>query len=157
MRAQLEALAVELVEAIGNGAPIGFVEPHDMHTKRFAAALSLAILFAATFVATVGSASADPGYTRATLPTANLFNRTDRTVKVEFREGGAVKRSMVLYKGSSIYPVELQGTFVMSGIVDVDAKSVSVTQRTVVLKLGASLNISVAPNGSGGFQFRDGT
>jgi hypothetical protein len=128
-----------------------------MHTKRFVAALSLALLVGAAIVASTCSAQADPGYTRATLPTANLFNRTDHTVKVEFREGGAVKRSMVLYKGSSIYAVDLQGTFVMSGTVDVGGKAVAVAPRTVVLRLGASLNISVAPNGSGGFHFRDGT
>jgi hypothetical protein len=125
--------------------------------QRSVYACSLALLLVAACVATIGSAQADPGYTRATLPTANLFNRTAYTVNVEFREGGTVKRTMKLYKGSSIYPVELQGTFVMSGTVDVDGKLVSITQRTVVLKLGASLNISAAPNGSGGFHFRDGT
>jgi hypothetical protein len=118
---------------------------------------SLALLLAVAFVATAGSALADPGYTRATLPTANLFNRTAHTVKVEFRENGAVKRTMTLYKGSSIYPVDLQGTFVMTGTVDVGGKGVSVTARTVELKLGASLNISVDSNGSNGFRFRDGT
>lgn len=118
---------------------------------------SLAVLLVAAFVATAGPAMADPGYTRATLPTANLFNRTGHTVKVEFREKGVVKRAMTLYKGSTIYAVDLQGTFVMSGSVDVNGKNVAVAERTVELKLGASLNISVDSNGSNGFRFRDGT
>jgi hypothetical protein len=118
---------------------------------------SLAVLLVAALVATAGPALADPGYTAHTLPTANLFNRTGHTVKVEFRENGVLKSTMVLYKGSSIYPVHLQGRFVMTGTVDDNGKSVAVAEGTVTLKLGASLNISVDSNGSNGFRFRDGT
>jgi len=34
---------------------------------------------------------------------------------------------------------------------------VAIAHRTLDLKLGASLNVSVASNGSGGFLIRDGT
>jgi hypothetical protein len=118
---------------------------------------SLAIALVAAFAMTAGSALADPGYTRATTPTANLFNRTAYTVKLEFRENGAVKRTMVLYKGNSIYPVDLQGIYAMTGTVDVGGKNVTITERKGVdLKLGQSLNISVGASGSG-FIFRNGT
>jgi len=114
-------------------------------------------LLAAAFLFGAGSAMADPQYTRATLPTANLWNRSGHTARVEFFENGVLKQSMLTYAGSSIYPIHLQGVYVVTGTVDVAGKPVAIAHRTLDLKLGASLNVSVASNGSGGFLIRDGT
>lgn len=117
---------------------------------------SLAVLLIAAFVATAGPAIADPQYNASNLPTLSVFNRTGKTVKVEFLENGAVKGSLTLYKTTSYVPVHLQGTFTMTGSVDVDGKWAAITSRHgVTLALRNSINISVEPSGTG-FIFKNG-
>ncbi len=117
---------------------------------------SLAGLLVAAFIATAGAAIADPQYNASNLPTLSVFNRTGKTVKVEFIENGAVKRNLTLYRTTSYVPVHLQGSFTMTGSVDVDGKWVAITSRHgVVLALRSSINISVESSGSG-FIFKNG-
>lgn len=116
-----------------------------------------AALLVAAFAFAAGIAHADPQYNRGTLPTANLWNRSGHTARVEFRENGTIKQSMLTYSGNSTYAISLQGTFVLEGTVDVGGKNVAIVPRTVKLALGNSLNLSLYPNGSGGYYFKDGT
>jgi len=117
----------------------------------------LAVLVMAAFVATAAPALADPGYTANTLPTLSVFNRTGTTVKVEFLENGVVKGTVTLYKTTSYVPVTLRGTFTMVGTVDVNGKNVAIASRGgVALVAGTSFNVSVEPNGAGGFIFKNG-
>jgi len=112
----------------------------------------IAALVMAAFVATAGSALADPGYTATTLPTLSVFNRTGTTVKVEFLENGVVKGTVTLYASTSYVPIALKGSFVMTGSVG----SVPITHRAVTLEAGKSFNVTVEPNGTGGYYFKNG-
>jgi len=114
----------------------------------------LAVLVMAAFVATAGPVLADPGYTAHTLPTLSLFNRSGSTARVEFVENGVVKSTVTLYKTTSYVSITLKGSYVLTGTVDANGKSVAIARRGVTLVAGTSFNLSVESNGSGGFVFK---
>jgi hypothetical protein len=117
---------------------------------------SLAVLLVAAFIASSGSAIADPQYNANTLPTLSIFNKSGGATTVQLHENGVLKGNFILSKSTSYVQTTLRATVTMSGTVDVNGKIVAIAPRSgVALVAGRSINISVVPVGSG-FAFANG-